>query len=490
MRLSTVLPVLFALGVIAKIRVPAVHLRDNGLTRRQLLEGKICRFFEQKLPPFYYDLSTTDETLESYVTPDNESSSSMLTKHENPDRSLKVPPVPGGAFYLSGQLGAPRYGGRYSDNRLFNRSHTVGKNEWWTLDKDSREWATIQPRDSDGLLRADGMASVNVPVQGLAFSIGGLVNNWTDSTYKDWGLAPEGMIALRSMLIYDTRKHEVKNVTISPLPAQWGGVVEYVPVGKKGVLVLIGGFESDKTAITASDKSLKEMNKVHLYDIYAGEWYTQIARGSIPKNRAFACASVASASDNSSHNIFVHGGTDGAITTYSDTYVLSLPSFKWIKVGSGLDTQSRLGHNCHMTAKYRMLVLGGRGQDQDVPALPFWDTGVCDKYAMINVFDVNTLRWLNSRNPKDGDTRFKVNRVITAVIGGNKPEDGWGSHDIGALFDSSLPTRVPSSMDKKQRPAKPPPGGGSSGGASQAARTKVGTIGLIVMTAIAAAIVA
>ncbi|CUS12910.1 unnamed protein product [Tuber aestivum] len=430
MRLSTALPPLLAFGAIAKTHVPAVRLMDGGLAKRQLLEGKICR-----------------------------------------------------------------YGGRYSDNRVFNRSRSVGKNEWWALDNDSGDWATIAPKGPKGLLRADAMASVNVPAQGLAFSIGGFVNNWTDSRVKRWNITDGRSFALKSMLIYNTRKHEVKNVTISTLPAQWGGVVEYVPIGKKGVLVLIGGFESEKAIIGTSGNKLKDIKIIHLYDIHAKKWHTQIAQGSIPNNRAFACASVASAPDNSSHNIFVHGGTDGGSLSYSDTYVLSLPSFEWIEADPGRSTQSRMRHDCHMTTRHKMLVIGGRGQDQAIPTRSSRKNGVCDKYAVINVFDTNTMSWQDSWDPNDGSTNFKLSKVITTVIGGNenggatvrKPSIGWGNDAVKKLFEDGTPPD-----GTRGSKAKPTTTQGADGdrGVNHAVRGKVGTVELISMVVIAAAIVA
>ncbi|RPA89969.1 hypothetical protein L873DRAFT_1849039 [Choiromyces venosus 120613-1] len=283
-------------------------------------------------PPFYYDLSKPEDTLESFVTTDNETSSSLTTKYENPDKTWEVPFIPGGALYYSSRL---------EDKIVKNAANNpqCWKNEWWTLENDSKEWGTITPTSSEGILRADR----------LAFSIGGLVYNWTDSTYNEWNLTAGSMIVLKSMLTYDTRKHEVKNVTLSYLPPQWGGVLEYVPTGKKGI-------------------------------------------------------------DNSSHNIFVHCGTDGSRVAYSDTYVLSLPSFEWIKVNSGAETQSHSGHNCHMTTKHKMLVVGGRGADQEIPTKPSWDNSACDKYALLNIFDVNTLEWQNSWIRSTGVPSLKLIR--------------------------------------------------------------------------------
>ena len=56
---------------------------------------------------------------------------------------------------------------------------------------------------------------------------------------------------------------------------------------------------------------------------------------------------MATASDRSSFNIFYYGGFDGINVKDSfsdDVWVLSLPSFTWIKISEGKSIHGRAGH--------------------------------------------------------------------------------------------------------------------------------------------------
>jgi Kelch motif protein len=72
--------------------------------------------------------------------------------------------------------------------------------------------------------------------------------------------------------------------------------------------------------------------------------YMQKTSGDIPPQLTMFCSVVAAAADNSSYNIYIYGGYDGVNATYTtsdDVYVLSIPSFTWVKVYSGTSTHGR-----------------------------------------------------------------------------------------------------------------------------------------------------
>lgn len=56
-------------------------------------------------PPYFGDLSEPYKTLESHITPENETNSSVSTKFQNPDKTWKVPATVGGALYFGRQPG-------------------------------------------------------------------------------------------------------------------------------------------------------------------------------------------------------------------------------------------------------------------------------------------------------------------------------------------------------------------------------------------------
>jgi hypothetical protein len=85
------------------------------------------------------------------------------------------------------------------------------------------------------------------------------------------------------------------------------------------------------------------MSDIEIYDLNTGKWYTQKATGNadLPANRTLGCSVVIAAPDNSSYNIYMMGGTTWFSSPASvggheldDMWILSIPSFNWIKVWS------------------------------------------------------------------------------------------------------------------------------------------------------------
>ncbi len=105
------------------------------------------------------------------------------------------------------------------------------------------------------------------------------------------------------------------------------------------------------------------MSTVSVYDSANKLWYEQPTSGSpSPPQLAQGCAVVASAQDGSSHNIYWYGGFDGLHLTEpfsDDVWILSIPSFMWMKVYSGNSTHARAGHRCFKPYPDQMLVVGG-----------------------------------------------------------------------------------------------------------------------------------
>ena len=119
--------------------------------------------------------------------------------------------------------------------------------------------------------------------------------------------------------------------------------------------------------------------------------YTQQTSGDIPAQLTLFCSVVATAADNSSYNIYIYGGYDGIDSSHAtsdDVYVLSIPSFTWVKVYSGTRTHGRSGHKCVKVYPDQMFVLGGIHQGS------VWREG-----GIVQVFNLNTLRFQDSYSP-------------------------------------------------------------------------------------------
>lgn len=91
--------------------------------------------------------------------------------------------------------------------------------------------------------------------------------------------------------------------------------------------------------------------------------------------------------------------------TSDDVYVLSLPSFEWIKLYTGDSGAGRKQHKCAKPYPDKMLVLGGIS------------IGDRDCLDMIRVFNLNTGRFQDSYNPQSWN-EYQVPDLVSGRIGG------------------------------------------------------------------------
>lgn len=205
------------------------------------------------------------------------------------------------------------------------------------------------------------------------------------------------------------------------VPGRSKGELVWVPVSQSGVLVAIGGVVDpvefwrttglDDSQISHS-KSISPgfMETVSIYDVESQAWYLQNTTGDIPPQLTQFCSVLASASDGSSHNIYIYGGYDGLefdSNPSDDVYVLSLPSFKWVKAYNGTSTHSRSGHRCIKVYPDQMLVLGGQHVD----------TTKCLEGGIAISFNLNKLEFQDRYDPAVWN-EYQVPRVVTSEIGG------------------------------------------------------------------------
>jgi hypothetical protein len=207
-------------------------------------------------------------------------------------------------------------------------------------------------------------------------------------------------------------------------------------------LIAIGGvLYSDAltadTGLTATEAAASNktsptfMQNLPVYDVANNQWYMQQTSGDIPPQLTLFCSVVAAAADNSSYNIYIYGGYDGidsGHTTYDDVYVLSIPSFTWVKVYSGTSTHGRSGHKCVQVYPDQMFVLGGIHQG---------DVTVCLEGGIVEVFNLNTLTFQDSYSPATW-SKYQVPSLVTAQIGGNG--QGGATKNAPANWTTSLAT--------------------------------------------------
>lgn len=160
---------------------------------------------------------------------------------------------------------------------------------------------------------------------------------------------------------------------------------------------------------------------------------------------------VVPAADNSSYNIYMFGGSsnDNISGSFNDMWVLSLPSFKWIKIrnkasDSAYIPLARTSHTCHLIGKRQMVVIGGA---RSAAAHKQCNT------KSVFVFDLTRLVWRNEFDPNE--VAYELPKNITDVIGGdefgnavasqNKPDTWTNTAVQDIFFGSDVPQTTASS---------------------------------------------
>ena len=180
--------------------------------------------------------------------------------------------------------------------------------------------------------------------------------------------------------------------------------------GEKGVLVLIGGRTENDGYLDMSEIAVFDINTLDLSDnsdASKNVWYQQKASGNIPSGRTDFCLVAAPAQDNSSTSIYLYGGKSAG-SIFDDIYVLSIPSFTWVKVFVGED--ARWSVTCHFVAPRQMITIGGGGKSDNI-------TTDCDwEQKSLAVLDLSTIEWGSTY---DADAAaFQVSEAVIKEIGG------------------------------------------------------------------------
>ncbi|KAF7939014.1 uncharacterized protein EAE98_001350 [Botrytis deweyae] len=264
------------------------------------------------------------------------------------------------------------YTGPTSPNQTL-LSYNVAQNQWSSINVDS----TIPEKPSFG-------ASADVPDQSLGFYFNGEINN--GSSTETTSIPAGSSVPLEGMVMLNMTDNTTRNISTAAIDAnsRTGGLLQYIPgIGEndKGILIQFGGMY--RQAGELSDElggTLAPMDQINIFDINSaynggnGSWFTQQASGNIPPRRMDSCTVVATAPDNSSYNIYLYGGQDGGSVSYDDVFVLSLPSFTWIKVYESVPGSPRFGHTCHLVGLKRSIHLIVIGKARE------WLFTICTRY--------------------------------------------------------------------------------------------------------------
>ncbi|EEP78101.1 predicted protein [Uncinocarpus reesii 1704] len=334
-------------------------------------------------------------------------------------------------------------------------------------------------------------AGVSVPSENRGYYFSGMRG-------ENWGpiaiagpLANDSANSLVSVDMSKWRDEEWDKSTLPPdIIPRGKAELAWVPVSDSGVLIAIGGVPYPEDvfkggSLTANQTRDNErlgdsfMKTVSIYDIASKKWFTQNTTGIAPPGRSDFCSVVASAKNGSSHNIYIYGGyggSDRSEKAFDDVYILSVPSFTWIKASQGQSEHGRRGHKCVKVYPNQMFVLGGE----------FLGKSICLNGGVIQVYNLNTLSFQNVYDPETWE-EYKVPSLVVDEI---RNADGGATvnDDLRAIFSRtySKPIKTYYPYRATETPSEPEPSGG--GGLPNWVGPVLGVVlGLILITGLVVA---
>ncbi|CAG5182209.1 uncharacterized protein ALTATR162_LOCUS10046 [Alternaria atra] len=299
----------------------------------------------------------------------------------------------------------------------------------WTYDVLLNQWNSTETTGDKNLQRVSFGAGTQVESRGLGFYFGGWLSNRTAPGWNGPPMATNGLIQ------FDMSTGDLQNTTGPDDIGRAEGQLFFLPVSDSGVLIYFGGIE-DSYRNGSFDAA--NMSTIHIYDMASSKWYTQTASGDIPENRRQFCADVTWPDDESSFNIYLYGGYGfGETPAFDDVYILSLPSFTWIKAFSG-GNPSEVGHggcSANVVNHAQMLIIGGW--------FPIYDK--CDapegqgQHNMVLGYNGGDAKLWDKFSPQLD--HYVVPSPIVSVIGGGSTGGAtktspatWGHPDLATYY--------------------------------------------------------
>lgn len=161
---------------------------------------------------------------------------------------------------------------------------------------------------------------------------------------------------------------------------------------------------------------MSPLSHISVYDIQSKSWYGVTATGDFPRDRSQFCAVVSASVDRSTFQVTIFGGWNVFTEErYEDVFVLTVPSFRWIKVHDTNDFEDtgekigRAGHKCVIYKDAQMIVLGGAMTSDNN------DTSCYTAYPPLRVLDTSSYIWKKVFDPS---VEYRVPDIVTNVIGG------------------------------------------------------------------------
>lgn len=307
--------------------------------------------------------------------------------------------------------------------------------------KGSGEWETVSiPTNggSDVLTVSPSLGSYTYSAEARkAFYLGGQ-NSRGELKNRDGSNGTKAGIKsyyVGSMVVYDAAQNVWNNETVATeLNDMVDGEMVYVAdVGEKGILVRIGGVNTNGDyvgvplitrhtcpqgsciciTINSRKGSLADISfvqigfdTVYVYDIAANTWYRQPTTSKtkiFPDSRHGGfCAGAVGASDKTSFTIYIYGGYDSS--QKKGTWALTMPYFQWIPVGSSGEPELGRSSTTCQTIGGQLAMVRGRGD-----AINQGDTNGGSYF-----YDMTNLSWSFKYQPSE----YQVPKTISDVVGG------------------------------------------------------------------------
>ncbi|KAI1071762.1 hypothetical protein LB507_004924 [Fusarium sp. FIESC RH6] len=366
----------------------------------------------------------------TYNDLDSVSDEEMPTFHTGLSKNATIPNVEGGILWEdSVNKRLYLYGGEYEDtpsDPFTLYSYDILYDEWHSEGSPPRSVQAV----SYG-------AGVSIPSRGEAYYYGGWLS---DKSISDWSgdrMASSGLIK------YEMDSNEWSNMTGPDDVGRAEGAMVFIPIGDSGMLVYFGGGQDLSGNGTLSPQP---MDEILLYDVANSKWYTQKATGDIPGDRKRFCGGATWAKDRSSYNIYIFGGRGfpPQETGYDDIYILTLPSFQWIRgpypgYDNGTGTYPKSMMSCNVVGNAQMLIIGGSYANAS--------DSLCDVPPIQGAHNMNfgkqneeNAMWARYQNKL---TTYEIPTEIRTAIGGGKtggatmttPEGGFDAPDLEILME-------------------------------------------------------
>jgi uncharacterized membrane protein YgcG len=297
--------------------------------------------------------------------------------------------------------------------------------------------------------------AASAPSENLAWYFSGMHSASKGMIFKPGNYANGSFDAVHvsdTLITLDMERQQsetFKNETLQGIPGRANPELVWVPVGRRGILVALGGvvyphfaepFGVSKNESASTSQSPVFMSTIDVYDVDSEKWYRQKTADGPAGQLTRGCAVVARAQDGSSFNIYYYGGYDGlhvAEPFSNEVWVLSLPSFTWVKLASG-GAAGRAGHKCVTPYPDQMLAIGGYQAGDSLLPTCLDET--------IRVFNLSTGQWLSRYDPAVY-AEYTIPSAVVDKIGGSgtggatatTPSPSWDATELAGIFEEQYP---------------------------------------------------